>query len=88
MTYSSSPSDLVWRKSSYSAGSGNCVEVAHTPAGYVWQKSSYSGNGSACVEVARPATGILVRDSKRPDGPMLGFDTKHWRTFLATLTRA
>jgi len=27
---------LEWRKSSYTGGSGNCVEIA-------WRKSSYSG---------------------------------------------
>jgi len=39
---------LVWRKSSYSAGTGgDCVEVAET-----WRKSSRSGGqGGECVEV-------------------------------------
>jgi hypothetical protein len=51
----------------------------------VWRKSSYSGSGSACVEVARPQTGILVRDSKRPDGPAIAFTSAPWRSFLTYL---
>ncbi|MGW4031044.1 DUF397 domain-containing protein [Streptomyces sp. NPDC004838] len=41
----------------------------------VWVKSSYSGQGGTCVEWApayASATGIVpVRDSKRPNGPVL-----------------
>jgi hypothetical protein len=50
----------VWRKSSYSNGSGgNCVEVA---AGFLgaarWRKSSHSnGDGGDCVEVAEAFPG-------------------------------
>jgi hypothetical protein len=80
------PADYVWHKSSFSAGSGDCVEVAYTPTEYAWQKSSYSGNGGDCVEVARPSAGVLVRDSKRPDGPMLAFGDSSWRDFLSILT--
>ncbi|WP_392668607.1 DUF397 domain-containing protein [Streptomyces sp. LN785] len=36
--------------------------------GLVWQLSSYTNSGS-CVEVARPPGAILVRDSKRRNGP-------------------
>jgi hypothetical protein len=53
-----------WRKSSYSAGEGNCVEIA-------WRKSSHSGNESNCVEIAN--TGA-VRDSKNPAGATLRAD--------------
>lgn len=38
------PDGIVWRKSSYSAHNGGCVEVG-------WAKSSYSANNGACVEV-------------------------------------
>jgi hypothetical protein len=34
--------------------------------------------GSTCVEVAFV---ILVRDSKNPDGPVLGFTETEWRDF-------
>lgn len=37
-----------------------------------WRKSSYSnGMGGECVEVAATPEGLLVRDSKDPDGPRL-----------------
>ncbi|MFL6122554.1 DUF397 domain-containing protein [Actinophytocola sp.] len=71
----------AWRKSSHSGSEGtNCVEVA-------WRKSSHSGDeGTNCVEVAwsnhqPPSTseGVLVRDSKNPDGPMLSIPTTAWR---------
>ncbi|WP_031073094.1 DUF397 domain-containing protein [Streptomyces sp. NRRL WC-3742] len=49
-----------------------------------WTKSSYSGNGGNCVEVAPGHSGALpVRDSKDPEGPVLTFSAKAWRSFLA-----
>ncbi|GLF99329.1 DUF397 domain-containing protein [Streptomyces yaizuensis] len=55
-----------------------------------WIKSSYSGSGGTCVEWA-PAhattTGIVpLRDSKRPDGPVLTVSTRAF-TGLVTLAR-
>lgn len=50
-----------WRKSSRSAGEGNCVEVA-------WRKSSYSADESNCVELASAGA---VRDSKNQAGATL-----------------
>ncbi|MFW5416480.1 DUF397 domain-containing protein [Nocardiopsis sp. CNT-189] len=41
--------DLTFRKSSYSAHSQNCVEVAAFPD---FRKSSYSAQDQNCVEVA------------------------------------
>ncbi|MEW1549296.1 DUF397 domain-containing protein [Streptomyces tsukubensis] len=45
------------------------------PAADMWAKSSYSGNGGQCIEWApahASATGTIpVRDSKRPNGPVL-----------------
>jgi hypothetical protein len=59
-----------------------------------WRTSSYSGNGEACVEVgwlgrgngAPPTvgTGVLVRDSKNPGGPILHITGQYWRDFLTT----
>jgi hypothetical protein len=36
---------------------------------------------NACVEVAVVGDGILVRDSKHPNGPVLKFDTREWDDF-------
>jgi len=70
-----------WRKSSYSHGSGACVEVAAA-----WRKSTYSANGSTCVEVARNLPGVVaVRDSKDPAGPRLAFGPEEWQRFAASV---
>lgn len=51
-----------------------------------WRKSSYSGaNGAQCVEVAS-ADAVLVRDSKDPDGPVLGFTPEAWQEFLSSMS--
>ncbi|WP_405795634.1 DUF397 domain-containing protein [Streptomyces sp. NBC_01506] len=51
-----------------------------------WFTSSYSSNGGACVEVAANLAvtrGIVpVRDSKNPRGPVLGFPTASFASFL------
>lgn len=48
-----------------------------------WFKSSHSnGSGGECVECAQAGTGILVRDSKRPAGPVVAVATDAWRTFV------
>ncbi|MGH3778635.1 MAG: DUF397 domain-containing protein [Pseudonocardiaceae bacterium] len=59
---------------------------APVPDGIVWHTSSYSGSGSDCVEVAPAPAGVLVRDSKDADGPVLTVTTTAWRAFLATVT--
>ncbi len=61
--------------------------TTHEPDGIVWRTSSYSANGSACVEIAPVQAGVLVRDSKDPDGPALAVPTAAWRAFLGTVTR-
>ena len=60
--------------------------TAPEPDGIVWHTSSYSGSGSACVEVAPAPAGVLVRDSKNADGPVLAVTTTAWHAFLATVT--
>ncbi len=51
-----------------------------------WRKSSHSGaNGAECVELAHAGTRVLVRDSKNPEGPALGFDPTRFAGFLVRL---
>ncbi|GAA4099456.1 DUF397 domain-containing protein [Actinomadura miaoliensis] len=48
-----------------------------------WRKGSRSGHeGGECVEVADLAAGVVVRDSKDPDGPKLAFAAGEWRAFM------
>ncbi|MFI1656155.1 DUF397 domain-containing protein [Streptomyces sp. NPDC020472] len=59
------------------------------PPSGAWFKSSYSGgNTTECVECARTTTGTLVRDSKRPNGPMLAVQAAAWRAFVEGLASA
>jgi hypothetical protein len=59
-------------------------------ANLTWVKSSYSsGQGDNCVEVAVLAGGgFAVRDSKDPNGPVLGFTADEWRAFVGGLKAA
>jgi hypothetical protein len=67
-----------WRKSSFSGGNTDCVEVA-------WHKSSFSGENTNCVEVTGIAEAVGVRDSKNPDVPHLEFPAERWAGFLISL---
>jgi hypothetical protein len=71
-----------WRKSSRSGEEGgSCVEVA-----LGWRKSTRSGEeGGACVELASDIVTTFVRDSKNPDGPMLGFGRAEMAALFATI---
>ncbi|MFF9429030.1 DUF397 domain-containing protein [Streptomyces sp. NPDC014746] len=54
-----------------------------------WFKSSYSGgNTTECVQCAHTTTDTLIRDSKRPDGPVLAIQGGAWRTFIEGLASA
>jgi hypothetical protein len=49
----------------------------------VWFKSSYSGgNTTECVETAFTPSGVLVRDSKRPEFQHLVLSRPAWKGFL------
>ncbi|GGP70609.1 DUF397 domain-containing protein [Saccharothrix coeruleofusca] len=47
-----------------------------------WRKSSYSSSQANCVEIAHTPTGIAVRDSKNPDGPVLHFPKITWAALV------
>ncbi|WP_436979319.1 DUF397 domain-containing protein [Streptomyces sp. enrichment culture] len=52
-----------------------------------WRRSSHSNqDGGQCLEVADGHPGVLpVRDSKRPDGPVVRFGSGPWSAFVAAL---
>lgn len=71
----------IWRESSPSTQQGNCVDVTGT-----WRPNGHStGDDTACVKIATVEAVVLTRDSKDPNGPVLGFDTDTWVTFLNTV---
>jgi hypothetical protein len=47
-----------------------------------WRKSSWSIFNGNCVEVAVLPDGIVVRDSKDADGPVLRFTSDEWDAFI------
>lgn len=58
------------------------MTAPHAPR---WFKSSYSGgSGTECVETALAMDGILVRDSKRADGPRVRVSAAAWTRFVSS----
>lgn len=55
----------------------DCDEM--TPA---WRKSTRSNSGG-CVEMALSDRVVLLRDSKRPEGPVLSVPPGAWAALLA-----
>ncbi|MBY8344840.1 DUF397 domain-containing protein [Streptomyces sp. KC 17012] len=52
----------------------------------VWFKSSYSGgNATECVEAAFIPFGVLVRDSKEPQGHEVAISANAWRLFVCSI---
>lgn len=47
-----------------------------------WRKSTHSGVGNQCVEVTGARSGILVRDSRRPDGVRLQVTRTAWAAMI------
>lgn len=55
----------------------------------VWFKSSYSGgNATECVEAARIPAGVLIRDSKQADGPVVAVRAQAWHCLIGELVQA
>ncbi|MGW1376584.1 DUF397 domain-containing protein [Streptomyces sp. NPDC002446] len=75
-------SSAIWRKSSYSSGTGGeCVEVAVN-----WRSSSYSNAGGECIEVSDDIPGLVpIRDSKNPEGGVLILPAAAWGSFIAAI---
>lgn len=78
MTPSHDFAGVRWRKSSRSASSGECIELA-------WRKSSRSASSGDCVELAHNETAFGVRDSKNANGPVLALTAEHGLTFLGAV---
>ncbi|MFD0290730.1 DUF397 domain-containing protein [Streptomyces sp. NPDC127061] len=55
-----------------------------------WRKSSYSnGSGGECLEVADGHQDLVpVRDSKRPEGPVLVIPASAWTPFVEAVKAA
>jgi hypothetical protein len=52
-------------------------------SGGAWRTSTLSRErGGRCVEVALVENTVMVRDSKRPEGPVLVFTPDEWTAFL------
>jgi hypothetical protein len=47
-----------------------------------WWKSSYSSDSDNCVEVRVIPGGIVLRNSKDPDGPRVTYTEEEWDAFL------
>jgi hypothetical protein len=49
-----------------------------------WRKSTQSNSGG-CLEVAAVGGVVFLRDSKRPDGPIVPISAGAWLVFVAEL---
>jgi hypothetical protein len=47
-----------------------------------WIKASMSGDTDNCVEMRRAGDLVEVRDSKHPDGPVLGYTRDEFAAWL------
>jgi len=48
-----------------------------------WRKALRSLTNGECVEVADAGRLVAVRDSKRPEGVMISYSSRAWRSFVA-----
>jgi Domain of unknown function (DUF397) len=60
----------AWRKSRHSGGNGACVEITVTTDTSRWPHK------------ADAEKLYLMRDSKKPDGPVLAFTPAEWEAFV------
>jgi hypothetical protein len=49
----------------------------------MWHKSTYSGAGNQCVEVAGTPSGVVLRDSRNPEGVRLAVSRRAWAALVA-----
>jgi hypothetical protein len=56
--------------------------TGHDLSHAAWRKSTHSGSGN-CIETAPGPSGITVRDSADPYGPILAFTYRAWTRFVA-----
>ena len=47
-----------------------------------WRKSSFSNGANNCVEMSDRPEGVAIRDSKRPEGPVIEVTRAEWRAFV------
>jgi hypothetical protein len=75
-------STAQWRKSRFSNGQAECVEVATA-----WRKSSHSNGSASCVEVgqAAPARVIAIRDTTDRHGGTLAVSPAAWQAFTTAV---
>ena len=74
---------MTWRKSTYSAPNGDCVEVGRGIGirdSKAWRKSTYSPNANDCVEIG---PGVGIRDSK--SSGHLPVKAPAWSAFLSAI---
>jgi len=54
---------------------------AERPVQLTWRKASFCASGE-CLEVAQQDGVIILRDSVQPDGSMLHYAAREWRSFV------
>jgi hypothetical protein len=52
-----------------------------------WRKATYSRSHHNCVEVGNGHELVAVRDSKNPDGPVIGVSPRAWIEFTEHVKR-
>jgi uncharacterized protein DUF397 len=69
---------MRWRKSTFSAGDSNCVEVA-------WRKSCFSGSDSNRVELMWSGVEAAIRDSKNRGAGQLTVPARAFARLLSSV---